>query len=64
MKELDVLLEGFLDKQSDTLMQGGWPQFEALLDHEDDVLWDWLQGSQPPDPVSLEPLVEAIRERP
>ena len=52
MKELDVLLERFLERQEDSLARGGWPELEALLDTEDDQLWEWMRnpsasGSEP-----------------
>ena len=45
MKELDILLERFIDINQATLADGSWPQLEALLQTEDDVLWDWFQDS-------------------
>lgn len=55
MKELDVLLEAFLEKQTPDLLAGGWPQLERLLDEEDDVLFDWISGRNlPADPAMLE----------
>jgi succinate dehydrogenase flavin-adding protein (antitoxin of CptAB toxin-antitoxin module) len=44
MKELDVLLKGFIDSNHERLERGGWPELESLLRVEDDVLWDWLQN--------------------
>ena len=43
MKELDVLLERFLERQEACLASGGWPELEALLDTEDDLLWEWMR---------------------
>ncbi len=43
MKELDILLERFITKHQQSLSQGSWPELEALLQSEDDLLWDWLQ---------------------
>ena len=62
MKELDVLLEAFVAAESAALADGAWPEFEALLESEDDRLWDWLQGrgAVPPD---WQPLVRALRDR-
>ena len=42
MKELDVLLEAFLEQHADALAAGRWPQFESLLSQDDDVLWRWV----------------------
>ena len=44
MKELDVLFEAFLVKQAGPLLDGAWPELEALLKQEDDVLFDWVSG--------------------
>ena len=43
MKELDVLLERFIDSNREALEQGAYPEMETLLQNEDDLLWDWLQ---------------------
>ncbi len=43
MKELDLLLENFLQRQQQQLMDGQWPELENLLQNEDDLLWQWLQ---------------------
>ena len=45
MKELDMLLERFIDINEESLAEGSWPELEALLQTEDDVLWDWFQDS-------------------
>lgn len=51
MRELDQLLEGYLDKRwpnAEPLERNG---FERLLDCEDDQLWRWfLHHSRPDDP--------------
>ena len=43
MKELDVLLERFIDKHAADLGLGAWPELEGLLAMEDDRLWDIVQ---------------------
>lgn len=61
MKELDVLLERFIDANGKFLVQGGFPELESLLQNEDDVLWGWLQQ---PDRAQAEPyraLLERLR---
>ena len=51
MKELDVLLEAFLQNHQAELENGSFPELEEFLASEDDLLWDTLQGrSVPPDP--------------
>ena len=54
MKELDVLFEAFFAQQTESLIEGGWPQLEELLKQEDDVLYDWISGRDlPKDPKVL-----------
>lgn len=60
MKELDILLERFLEQHGTELESGAWPELEELLKAEDDALWDWLQGRRPP-PSRHTQLVNAIR---
>jgi succinate dehydrogenase flavin-adding protein (antitoxin of CptAB toxin-antitoxin module) len=43
MKELDILLESFVEKNQHPLERGHWPEFEALLHQEDNVVWAWIQ---------------------
>ena len=61
MRELEILLERFLLREEAALSGGGWPAFEALLDSEDDQLWDWFQGKAAPDDPRLQELVDTIR---
>ncbi len=41
-KELDVMLERFLDRHYPDLDEAGQAAFERLLEEEDDRLIDWL----------------------
>jgi succinate dehydrogenase flavin-adding protein (antitoxin of CptAB toxin-antitoxin module) len=61
MKELDVLLEGFVDAHLEDLSAGQWPELEPLLQHEDDMLWDWLQNPAVPGAAAYRKLLESIR---
>ena len=61
MKELDVLLERFLYTHRQPLAEGRWPEFEALLETEDDLLWDWLQNPAAARAASWRSLLEQIR---
>lgn len=63
MKELDLMLEGFLLQHEAAISDGAWPELESLLTHEDDKLWDWLQGRAVPDDTALQQLVSAIQQR-
>jgi antitoxin CptB len=60
MKELDLVLTAFVQREQDDLEAGAWPGLERLLETEDDLLWDWLQKpvSSPPE---FRPLLESLR---
>ena len=61
MRELDQLLERWLDRewrQSPTLQR---EVFLQLLDTEDDKLWRWLLGHEAAGDVEIAALVERIR---
>jgi antitoxin CptB len=60
MRELEILLEGFLLRENATLLEGGWSEFEALLACEDDRLWDWFQGRLDDEAEPFKPLIHAI----
>lgn len=63
MRELDVLLERWLERQ--------WPEagpeqravFERLLEIEDDQLWAWVTGRDRPEDAALAALVERLLDR-
>ena len=61
MRELDVLLSDWLTR---CFPESGEPlqeDFAALLECEDDRIWDWLTGRYPPEPRFTE-LVQRLRE--
>ena len=60
MRELDVLLERWLDQ---CWQQAPAPEracFERLLACEDDQLWDWVTGRGRPDDAELQDFVERM----
>jgi len=61
MKELDVLLEQFLLDQKGALESGMWPELEAMLDAEDDEIWDWLRNPALPSAAPFHALLTQIR---
>ena len=61
MKELDVLLESFLERERAPLAAGRWAELETLLETEDDVLWRWLQDPGAVDAAPYRRLLEQIR---
>ena len=60
MKELDVLFEAFLVKQAGPLLDGAWPELEALLKQEDDVLFDWVSGRNLPADPAVKILIDTL----
>lgn len=62
MKELDILLERFISQHQHDLAQGRWPEFESMLQTEDDLLWDWFQT--PPASSPYDELLARIRNEP
>jgi len=64
MKELDILLERFIENHQESLAEGSWPELEALLRTEDDVLWGWFQDSSNPAASRYRELLEQIRRGP
>ena len=64
MKELDLILERFIEEQREALTAGHWPELEALLDTEDDMLWEWLQDPAAPAAEPYRMLLERmLRDR-
>jgi antitoxin CptB len=64
MKELDVLLENFIAGFEQELDAGAWPEFERLLQVEDDRIWEWLQFPQRSDAADFHQLLALIRSEP
>ena len=64
MRELDQLMQRYLEQ--------GWPQaddaerslFLRLLDCEDDKLWAWFMGRERPEDRELQAIVDRISELP
>ena len=64
MRELDQLMQRYLEH--------GWPtaddrernSFLRLLDCEDDKLWQWCMGQARPEDAELQAIVERIIELP
>ncbi|MBA3493667.1 MAG: succinate dehydrogenase assembly factor 2 [Gammaproteobacteria bacterium] len=61
MRELDIVLERFLDRRYHQLAEADQLRFAELLDQADQDIMAWLLGtSQPGDPGSLK-LIDDIR---
>ena len=64
MRELDVVLTGWLDGQWAGATEEERRAFARLLEHEDDRLLAWLVGRSTPPQQDLKRIVEVLRERP
>ncbi|MEN1927973.1 succinate dehydrogenase assembly factor 2 [Luteimonas sp. MJ250] len=64
MRELDQLLERWLDREWRQSPTAEREVFLRLLDSEDDRLWKWFLGHQRPDDDALDALVGRIRALP
>ena len=61
MRELDQLLERWLDRQWRQSPTAQREVFLRLLDSEDDRLWRWFLGHEAPGDVEIAALVDQIR---
>ena len=64
MRELDQLLERYLDLRWPGASEAERGVFLRLLDCEDDRLWRWFLGHETAADVDLQALVERIRALP
>lgn len=63
MKELDVLLTGFLDAYYDTLTAAEQASFRAVLELPDPDLWSCLVTGQSTGDQALDHVIAHIRDR-
>lgn len=61
MRELDLLLQGFLDHAYDTASEGERTAFRRLLDYPDQLLLEYLMGSLPPSDRGISDVIVKIR---
>ena len=64
MRELDQLLERWLDREWRQSPTAQREVFLRLLESEDDRLWRWFLGHESPDDVEIAALVDYIRTLP
>jgi antitoxin CptB len=60
-KELDVVLNRFLEGQYDKLTDEDLQEFDNLLNAQDTILWYWLIGKEKPEPKRHREIVELIK---
>jgi antitoxin CptB len=46
MRETDLILGGFADREIETLSEAELDQFEALMEVQDQTILDWLTGRE------------------
>lgn len=63
MRELDVLLGGWLDNHWTGAPVGERMAFQRLTECEDDQIWSWIMGRGFPDDPDLQRMVELLRGR-
>ncbi len=61
MKELDQLLERYLDRHYASAGPAEQAAFRALLDLQDPVLYGYFLGRDAPDDESINAIIERIR---
>ena len=64
MRELDQLLERWLDTAWRQSNEADRATFLRLLDSEDDRLWKWFLGHETSPDAELQALIERIRNLP
>lgn len=47
-KEMDLILGGFFDREGARLDEASLAAFEALIEEDDDALYRWITGAEPP----------------
>jgi antitoxin CptB len=61
MRELDLLLQGYLDHAYDAAAEAERAAFRRLLDYPDQLLLEYLLGSLPPSDREVGHVVVGIR---
>ncbi|MCI0400411.1 MAG: succinate dehydrogenase assembly factor 2 [Gammaproteobacteria bacterium] len=61
LRELDLMLQRFVERRYDDLPTEDKHHFEELLNQSDDDLLSWLKGRSQPGNTGLARLVEEIR---
>ncbi|WP_395376361.1 succinate dehydrogenase assembly factor 2 [Marinicella sp. W31] len=62
MKELDVMLNRFIDQQYQHMSADKLEAFNRLLDCQDTDLWYWFMGKSEPQDADFVSLVKDIRD--
>lgn len=62
MRETDLILGGFADREIETLSEAELDQFEALMEVQDQTILDWLTGRETVASAHDTPLFQRIRD--
>ncbi|HHL31461.1 MAG TPA: succinate dehydrogenase assembly factor 2 [Oceanospirillales bacterium] len=62
-KELDVVLNRFLECQYDKLTDEDLEEFDDLLNTQDTILWYWLIGKDQPESKQQREIIELINKQ-
>ena len=62
MKELDLLLLGYLETRYPTAGESRQLAFQALLEQEDPIIWRWLVGADPLPEGALGEVLGVLRQ--
>lgn len=63
MLELDFIFQRFLERRYPSLSQADQQLFSDLLKQEDPVLYDWLISDIPCTDVTLQRIVDLVRDQ-
>ncbi len=61
IREMDLILGPFVEKEGDGLSAAELDALEALMETPDLLLYDWFSGRRPPEPPHDGPLFARIR---
>ena len=61
MLELDIVLQGFVDKHYMQLDEIELKDFDALLSLPDNALWDMITSKKKVEDIKLQPVLQLLR---
>ena len=62
MREMDIVMGRFADREMATLGEAELSEFEALMELPDPEVFDWIAGREAPPPEHDTPLLSRLRE--
>ena len=60
IREMDLLLQSFIDKYFDSLTKEEIATFEFLLEQPDPDIMDWITGRSKPPSTAIETIIDKI----